>query len=73
MEWVLGLEPRSSAWKAESLPLTYTRLMVERGGIEPPFPACKAGVIPLYYRPINHRSPFVLTLYQYLTVLDTVG
>ena len=31
----MGIEPTSSAWKAEVLPLNYTR-MVEGGGFEPP-------------------------------------
>jgi hypothetical protein len=36
----MGIEPTSSAWKAEVLPLNYTRLypsnLVEGGGFEPP-------------------------------------
>ncbi len=38
MERVIGIEPTSSAWKAEVLPLNYTRniKMVEGGGFEPP-------------------------------------
>ncbi len=31
----MGIEPTPSAWKAEVLPLNYTR-MVEGGGFEPP-------------------------------------
>jgi hypothetical protein len=31
----MGIEPTLSAWKAEVLPLNYTR-MVEGGGFEPP-------------------------------------
>ena len=31
----MGIEPTSSAWKAEVLPLNYARL-VEGGGFEPP-------------------------------------
>jgi hypothetical protein len=31
----MGIEPTPSAWKAEVLPLNYTRL-VEGGGFEPP-------------------------------------
>ena len=41
MERVMGIEPTLSAWKAEVLPLNYTRRldnskMVEGGGFEPP-------------------------------------
>ena len=40
LERVAGIEPASSAWKAEVLPLNYTRHtprnMVEGGGFEPP-------------------------------------
>ena len=43
MERVKGIEPSRSAWKAEVLPLNYTRLkykpinaLVEGGGFEPP-------------------------------------
>ena len=36
----MGIEPTSSAWKAEVLPLNYTRVpamfLVEGGGFEPP-------------------------------------
>ncbi len=36
----MGIEPTLSAWKAEVLPLNYTRLLfkslVEGGGFEPP-------------------------------------
>lgn len=34
MERVMGIEPTLSAWKAEVLPLNYTR-MVEGAGFEP--------------------------------------
>ena len=47
LERVMGIEPTSSAWKAEVLPLNYTRMpapalgrglnnLVEGGGFEPP-------------------------------------
>ena len=40
LERVMGVEPTQSAWKAEVLPLNYTRIhllnMVEGGGFEPP-------------------------------------
>ena len=36
LERVMGIEPTTSAWKAEVLPLNYTRLMVGQDGIEPP-------------------------------------
>ena len=35
LERVRGIEPRSSAWKAASLPLRYTRELAEQGGSEP--------------------------------------
>ena len=35
LERVIGLEPTSSAWKAEVLPLNYTRKLVEGAGFEP--------------------------------------
>ncbi len=40
MERVKGIEPSSSAWKAEVLPLNYTRIfkMVEGVGLEPTNP-----------------------------------
>jgi hypothetical protein len=31
----MGIEPTRSAWKAEILPLNYTRIMVEGEGFEP--------------------------------------
>ena len=37
MERVIGIEPTSSAWKAEVLPLNYTRLFIRRLGILPNF------------------------------------
>jgi hypothetical protein len=37
LERVMGIEPTTSAWKAEVLPVNYTRLkMVAQDGIEPP-------------------------------------
>ncbi len=39
LERVMGIEPTLSAWKAEVLPLNYTRRpnwLVEGGGFEPP-------------------------------------
>jgi hypothetical protein len=35
MERVMGIEPTPSAWKAEVLPLNYTRTLVEGVGFEP--------------------------------------
>ena len=35
MERVMGIEPTPSAWKAEVLPLNYTRTVVEGVGFEP--------------------------------------
>jgi hypothetical protein len=35
LERVKGIEPSSSAWKAEVLPLNYTRDVVPVAGIEP--------------------------------------
>ena len=32
LEWVKGIEPSSSAWKAEVLPLNYTRMYKRLGG-----------------------------------------
>ena len=36
MERVMGIEPTQSAWKAETLPLSYTRIkLVGEAGFEP--------------------------------------
>ena len=35
LERVTGIEPASSAWKAEVLPMNYTRKMVGMTGFEP--------------------------------------
>ena len=63
----MGIEPMSSAWKAEVLPLNYTRttpknylqLQMEGGGFEPP----KAEPTDLQSAPFSHsgtppRVPF---------------
>ncbi len=34
----MGIEPTTSAWKAEVLPLNYTRKMVGKTGFEPATP-----------------------------------
>ncbi len=34
----MGVEPTPSAWKAEVLPLNYTRLLNESLGDDPPYP-----------------------------------
>ena len=36
LERVMRIELTTSAWKAEVLPLNYTRIMVGLDGIEPP-------------------------------------
>ena len=56
MERVMGIEPTLSAWKAEVLPLNYTRFfsffMVEGGGFEPP----KAEPSDLQSDPFGHSG-----------------
>jgi hypothetical protein len=52
----MGIEPTPSAWKAEVLPLNYTRLftafLVEGGGFEPP----KAEPADLQSAPFGHSG-----------------
>ena len=53
----MGIEPTQSAWKAEVLPLNYTRavsslFMVEGGGFEPP----KAEPSDLQSDPFGHSG-----------------
>ena len=53
----MGIEPTQSAWKAEVLPLNYTRIlllqiMVEGGGFEPP----KAEPADLQSAPFSHSG-----------------
>ena len=36
MERVDGIEPTTSAWKAEVIPFNYTRIKMVQDGIEPP-------------------------------------
>ncbi len=53
MERVKGFEPSPSAWKAEVLPLNYTRInLVEGGGFEPP----KAEPSDLQSDPFGHSG-----------------
>ncbi len=58
MERVAGIEPACSAWKADVLPLNYTRgnlrptKMVEGGGFEPP----KAEPSDLQSGPFGHSG-----------------
>ena len=81
LERVMGIEPTPSAWKAEVLPLNYTRSLpvlptvprlnlVEGGGFEPP----KAEPADLQSDPFGHsgtppRSP-ILCFSQYLVSTD---
>ena len=44
MERVKGIEPSQPAWKAGTLPLSYTRMVTHRG-IEPLLPPWKGGVL----------------------------
>ncbi len=66
----MGIEPTSSAWKAEVLPLNYTR-MVEGGGFEPPkaepadlqsAPFGRSGTPPKTKRAIFFKSPVNVNL-----------
>ncbi len=72
LERVVGIEPTPSAWKAEVLPLNYTRVYVvdilyiynkvmERVvGIEPTPSAWKAEVLPLNYTRISLPDKYKL-------------
>ena len=69
MEQVVGIEPTSSAWKAEVLPLNYTcvkniivRMLEQVVGIEPTSSAWKAEVLPLNYT----CKVFLLTIINYI-------
>jgi hypothetical protein len=58
MERVMGIEPTTSAWKAEVLPLNYTRILVEvilagAVGIEPTPKVLETFVLPLNYAPVK--------------------
>ncbi len=52
----MGIEPTTSAWKAEVLPLNYTRKMVGKTGFEPATPwsqtkcSAKLSYFPLYFQ-----------------------
>ena len=59
LERVMGIEPTPSAWKAEVLPLNYTRIthrlhnqVLEGGGFEPP----KAKPSDLQSDPFDHSG-----------------
>ena len=54
MERVKGIEPSQPAWKAGTLPLSYTRILslVEDGGFEPP----KAQLTDLQSAPFGHSG-----------------
>jgi hypothetical protein len=54
----MGIEPTTSAWKAEVLPLNYTRILVEvilagAVGIEPTPKVLETFVLPLNYAPVK--------------------
>ena len=51
MERVKGIEPSQPAWKAGTLPLSYTRMVTHRG-IEPLLPPWKGGVLTAW--PMSH-------------------
>ena len=52
MERVRGVEPLSSAWKAEVIPIYDTRSYVGVLGFEPRLNPPKGLVLPLHYTPI---------------------
>jgi hypothetical protein len=54
----MGIEPTTSAWKAEVLPLNYTRILLEvkmagAVGIEPTPKVLETFVLPLNYAPVK--------------------
>ncbi len=57
----MGIEPTPSAWKAEVLPLNYTRIMVEGEGFEPSKPKQQIySLPPLTARePLQNQSPLL--------------
>jgi hypothetical protein len=52
MERVMGIEPTTSAWKAEVLPLNYTRTMEAAPGFEPGVKVLQTSALPLGYAAI---------------------
>ena len=65
LERVKGIEPSQPAWKAGTLPLSYTRIfnlykVVEDGGFEPP----KAMLTDLQSAPFGHSGipPYAVVL-----------
>ena len=59
MERVKGIEPSQPAWKAGTLPLSYTRMVTHRG-IEPLLPPWKGGVLTAW--PMSHIYIIKLTV-----------
>ena len=78
MERVKGIEPSSSAWKAEVLPLNYTRIieMVGKTGFEPaaPWSQTKCSTKLSYFPPTNaperSRTPNLLIRSQTLYPIE---
>ena len=70
LERVRGIEPLSSAWKAEVIPVYDTRLqwIVGEPGIEPGLSAPKADVLPVYYSPVNYIKLYFNPLIQPMTL-----
>ena len=56
MERTTGIEPASSAWRAESLPLTYIRMGAGRG-LEPLSQAYEACIIAVSLPCVTHPKP----------------
>jgi hypothetical protein len=50
--WSLESRPESEGWTHDCRPWTPDFYLVELGGVEPPRPACKAGIIPLDHSPV---------------------
>ena len=59
LERVKGIEPSQPAWKAGTLPLSYTRMVTHRG-IEPLLPPWKGGVLTAW--PMSHFMELVIGL-----------
>ncbi len=80
VERMTGIEPASSAWKADILPLNYIRISVRAAGLEPTPLAASASLAGLRFHSQSianmtqtHRLPLYLLSYARIFPLDLLS
>ena len=73
MEQMMGVEPTSSAWKANVLAVVrHLHKMAERVGFEPTGFIKAAGFQDRFHKPLEHLSSDIIMLFNNIKILNLI-